>query len=117
MYRNTTGRAIYVNADKSKTVEENDPEAAFLLVGPNGELPDAEAEKYGLKGEQPKEKDRVEQLREAEAAAMERGATEEARVHRANADAAEAEEKARKSGPENKAGAAAEEPKPADRKR
>ena len=102
MYRNNTGEAIYVNADRSKTVKENDPDAAYLLVGPNGELPDDEAEKYGLKG-------KVEQLSEADArkaalaAAEERNAVEEARVHRARLADAEAEEKALKSAPENKA--------------
>lgn len=47
-YRNDTGKALYVNADKSKVVPEDSPEAAFVLVGENGEVPDAEAKKYGL---------------------------------------------------------------------
>lgn len=48
MFTNTTGKPIYVNADKTRVVEEGSPEAAFLLVGPEGQLPDEEAAKYGL---------------------------------------------------------------------
>jgi hypothetical protein len=47
-YTNETGKPIYLNADKSAVVEEG-PDAAFLLVGPGGELPDDVAAQYGLK--------------------------------------------------------------------
>lgn len=40
---------IFVNADKSKVVDEGSPEAAFLLVGEGGEVSDEDIEKYGLK--------------------------------------------------------------------
>lgn len=46
-FKNESGKPLYLNADKTKVVEEG-AEAAFLLVGPGGEVPDAEAEKYGL---------------------------------------------------------------------
>lgn len=46
-YKNDSDKPIYLNADKSKVVEEG-ADAAFLLVGPGGEVPDAEAAKYGL---------------------------------------------------------------------
>jgi hypothetical protein len=39
---------IYVNADRSAVVPEDSPDAAFLLVGEGGELPDEDAAKYGL---------------------------------------------------------------------
>ena len=54
-YRNDTGKTLYVNADKSKVVEEG-PEAAFVLVGPGGEVPQAEAERLGLGDYAPKAK-------------------------------------------------------------
>ena len=41
-------RRLYLNADGTKVVEHDDPEAATLLVGEGGELDDAEAAKYGL---------------------------------------------------------------------
>lgn len=47
-YTNDTGKPLYLNADKSKVVEEG-PDAAFLLVGAEGELPDDVAAQYGLK--------------------------------------------------------------------
>ena len=43
------GPPLYVTADRSEAVEEGDERAAFLLVGPGGQLTDEEAEKYGLK--------------------------------------------------------------------
>jgi hypothetical protein len=46
-YKNETGKPLYLNADKSAVVEEG-PDAAFLLVGLDGELPDEEAARYGL---------------------------------------------------------------------
>ena len=47
-YQNTTGKALYVNADKSRLVPEDSPEAAFVLVGENGTVSDEDAKKYGL---------------------------------------------------------------------
>jgi hypothetical protein len=46
-YKNETGKPLYLNADKSAVVEEG-PDAAFLLVGAEGELTDEEAARYGL---------------------------------------------------------------------
>lgn len=45
----TSEKRLYVTADRSRVVDEDDPEAAYLLVGEGGELDDAEAKKYGLK--------------------------------------------------------------------
>lgn len=42
-------KAYYFNSDKTKVVEEGDPDAAWLLVGQDSEIAVAEAEKYGLK--------------------------------------------------------------------
>jgi hypothetical protein len=47
-YTNDTGAPICVNADKSTVVDCASAEAAFLLVGPEGELPDEVAAQYGL---------------------------------------------------------------------
>src|SRR5262245_57370864 len=41
-------RRIYLNADRSRVVEEDNPEATFLLVAKGGSLDDATAEQYGL---------------------------------------------------------------------
>lgn len=43
---------LYVNADKSKVVPEDSPEAAFLLVGQGGELTNEQVKQYGLKKSQ-----------------------------------------------------------------
>lgn len=48
-------KRLYLNADRSKVVEEGDPEAAYLFAAEGAEVPDAEAKKYGLMGEKPKE--------------------------------------------------------------
>lgn len=47
-YTNQTGGTICLNADKSAVVDCAAPEAAWVLVGPGGELPDAVAAEYGL---------------------------------------------------------------------
>ncbi len=44
----TSDRRIFVNADRSKVVDESDPEAASLLVGEGGQLDEATAERLGL---------------------------------------------------------------------
>jgi len=41
-------RALYLNADKTKVVEEGDPEAAYLLVAAGGKLHIEDAERYGI---------------------------------------------------------------------
>lgn len=53
-YQNTTGKPIYLDAAKEKVVEEG-PEAAFLLVGAEGELDDETAARYGLAAAEPAE--------------------------------------------------------------
>lgn len=57
----TLDRPLYLNADKTKIVEEGDPAARFVLGGPGSEISDADAKLYGLeeylkpKGKKPKE--------------------------------------------------------------
>ena len=41
-------RRLYHNADKSKVVEEGDPEAASLAIAEGQEITDAEAKRLGL---------------------------------------------------------------------
>ena len=41
-------RRLYLTADRSRVVEEGEPEAAFLLVGEGSELESALAEQYGI---------------------------------------------------------------------
>lgn len=43
-------KRLYVNADRSRLVEEDDPEAAFLLAPEGAEIPDDVARQYGLIG-------------------------------------------------------------------
>ncbi len=47
----TSDRRLYVNADRSAVVPGDSQEAAYLLVAEGGELPLAEAERYGLLGD------------------------------------------------------------------
>ena len=42
-------RPLYLTADRNSVVEEGDPAAAFLLAAAGHEVPDAEAERLGLK--------------------------------------------------------------------
>lgn len=49
-------RRLYLTADRSRIVEEGDPEAAFLFVGINGELLPGVMEKYGLRYDEGKVK-------------------------------------------------------------
>lgn len=46
----TSDRRLFLNADKSRVVDEDDPEASYLLVGEGGTVPAAEAERLGLHG-------------------------------------------------------------------
>jgi hypothetical protein len=41
-------RRLYHNADKSKVLEEGDPEAATLAIAEGQEVSDAEAKRLGL---------------------------------------------------------------------
>lgn len=41
-------RNLYHNADRSKVLEEGDPDAAFLAIAEGQEVPDAEAKRLGL---------------------------------------------------------------------
>ena len=41
---------LYLTADRQTVVKEGDPKAQFLLVREGQELPDSEAEKYGITG-------------------------------------------------------------------
>lgn len=42
-------RTLWLTADKDKVVEDGSPEAAFLLGNEGTEIPDAEAERLGVK--------------------------------------------------------------------
>jgi hypothetical protein len=41
-------KRLYLNADRSKVVDEESADAAYLLVNAGGELTDAQAKQYGL---------------------------------------------------------------------
>ena len=41
-------KRLYLTSDRSRVVDENSPDAAFLLVGAGCELNDAVARQYGL---------------------------------------------------------------------
>lgn len=45
----TSDRRIYLNTDKSAVVDEDSPDAAFLLVAEGGVVSEEDAKKYGLK--------------------------------------------------------------------
>lgn len=51
-WQNTTGKRLYLAKDGKTVVEEGDERAASLLVGIDGELPEEEAAKYDLPGQQ-----------------------------------------------------------------
>lgn len=48
MYTHEGEDILYVNKDRSKVVPEDSSEAAFVLVGPGGQIEDDEAERLGL---------------------------------------------------------------------
>lgn len=48
MYTHEGDEILYVNKDRTKVVPEDSPEAAFVLVGPGGQIPDEDAERLGL---------------------------------------------------------------------
>jgi hypothetical protein len=45
-------KRLYLNADKSKVVEEDDPDASYLLVAAGGQVSDEHAKQYGLKAKE-----------------------------------------------------------------
>lgn len=47
----TSDRRIYVDAMRTRVVPEDSPEAAYLLVGAGGQIPEDEARRYGLIGD------------------------------------------------------------------
>lgn len=82
-------RKLYLNADRSEVVEENDPAAAYLYATPGQVVEPAEAEKYGLHG--------------ARKADVKAGADkEEAEAPDVKQQREPAESKARKAAPEDK---------------
>lgn len=48
MYK--SDKRLYTTADRSRVVDEDDPEAAVLLVAEGGEISDEEAARLGLTG-------------------------------------------------------------------
>ena len=48
----TSEKRLYLNADKSKVVEEDDPDASYLLVAAGGQVSDEHAKQYGLKAKE-----------------------------------------------------------------
>lgn len=89
-------KRYFLTADGSRAVDEGDPAAATLLVGKGGELPQAEAERYGLKLDEAKPPTPLDAERAGLDAAMERGAFEEARIRREHVAALEAQDEQEK---------------------
>jgi hypothetical protein len=85
-------KRLYVNADKSKVVDEDSPEAAYLLVGAGGSVSDEDAKKYGLKKQAKAEEPEAKVEAKVEAAPESEPEAED-----------EAESKAHDAPPENKA--------------
>lgn len=48
-------RKLFLNADKTRVVEEDDPDAAFLLAAEGGEIPEEYRRLPGVKREEPEE--------------------------------------------------------------
>lgn len=76
-------KRLYHDASRSRVVEDG-PEAAFLLVGEGGVLPEAEVERLGLKDymREVQHRDAVEVAKEEIDQAVERGALEQAAAMR-----------------------------------
>jgi hypothetical protein len=74
---------LYLTEDRKSVVSEGDANARFLLVAEGGEIPEADAKKYGLTNsvEAPTQ---MEQMQRALESAQERGAVEEAEIHERN---------------------------------
>ena len=49
-YTHEGDEILYVNKDRDKIVPEDSPEAAYVLVGPGGQVPDEDAARLGLLG-------------------------------------------------------------------
>ena len=49
------GRRLWLTADKSRLVEEGDPDAATLFCGPRDGISEADAERFGIKAAPPLE--------------------------------------------------------------
>jgi len=47
-WRNDSRETLHTNAAGDTVVPENSPEARYVLVGPGGEIEEAEAERLGL---------------------------------------------------------------------
>lgn len=54
-----SSKTLYLNADRSKVVDEGSPDAAFLLVREGAYLEKTEAERYGVSGEEPQAYDAI----------------------------------------------------------
>lgn len=88
-------KRLFLTADRSRVVEENDPAAAHLLVGAGGTVSQADAERYGLKVAEYREPTLLEREREGLAAAEgDPNRVEELRVRQSRVAALEAAEKA-----------------------
>lgn len=46
-------KRIYLTADRSRVVAEDDPLSAVLLIGIGGTISDEDVERYGLKEDEP----------------------------------------------------------------
>lgn len=103
-------KRYFLTAD-GRVVEDGDPEAHSLLVGEGGLLPEAEAERYGLKLKEYKAPSLLERERAGlEAVEGDPNRQEEARFRRQRIADLEAAEKAQKPA-QNKARTAAPEDK------
>jgi len=49
------GHRLWLTADKSRLVEDDDPDAATLFCGPRDGISEADAERFGLKAKPPPE--------------------------------------------------------------
>lgn len=78
-------RRIYINADRSRVVEESDPAATFLLVAAGKDVSDEDIKRYGLKFGKPA----VEAEAEAEADDEKAEAAAANKARRAGANKAE----------------------------
>lgn len=50
MYRNDTGHNLYLDSSRERVVPEGSSEAAYLLVAAGCDMPEVEAQRYGLLG-------------------------------------------------------------------
>lgn len=52
-------KRYYLNADRSKVVDEHDPDAAYLLAAEGGDISTEDAKKYGIGHYAPKADDEM----------------------------------------------------------